>query len=81
MGPAGLIPGRPASHAGATLYSILDRSLLRQASDAATALRDTVAFARQAEELGYHRFWVAEHHSVPGVAGTAPTVRRPAVLI
>ncbi|MFF4193890.1 LLM class flavin-dependent oxidoreductase [Nonomuraea sp. NPDC001831] len=66
-------------HAGVTLYSILDRSLLRRGSDAATALRDTVAFARQAEELGYHRFWVAEHHSVPGVAGAAPTVLAAAV--
>ena len=36
-------------------------------------------FARQAEELGYRRFWVAEHHSVPGVAGSAPTVLAAAV--
>ncbi|NUO97414.1 MAG: LLM class flavin-dependent oxidoreductase [Nonomuraea sp.] len=62
-----------------TAYSILDRSLVRQGSGAAAALRDTVAFARQAEELGYHRFWVAEHHSVPGVAGAAPTVLAAAV--
>lgn len=38
------------------------------------ALRETVEFARLAEEWGYHRFWVSEHHSVPGVAGSAPTV-------
>lgn len=31
-------------------------------------------FARLAQEWGYHRFWVSEHHSVPGVAGSAPTV-------
>ncbi|MFB9199716.1 LLM class flavin-dependent oxidoreductase [Nonomuraea spiralis] len=55
-----------------TLYSILDRSLLCQGSDAATSLRDTVALARQAEEPGYHRVRVAEHHSVPGAAGAAP---------
>ncbi|MEU8149871.1 LLM class flavin-dependent oxidoreductase [Nonomuraea sp. NPDC048901] len=59
--------------------SILDRSLVREGHDPATALRDTVRFARQAEELGYHRFWVSEHHSVPGVAGSAPTVLAAAV--
>lgn len=35
--------------------------------------------AREAERLGYHRFWVAEHHGVPGVAGSAPTVLAAAV--
>ncbi|MER6951254.1 LLM class flavin-dependent oxidoreductase [Nonomuraea sp. NPDC000554] len=62
-----------------TKLSILDRSLVRQGHDAASALRDTVRFARQAEALGYHRFWVSEHHSVPGVAGSAPTVLAAAV--
>jgi luciferase family oxidoreductase group 1 len=38
-----------------------------------------VDFARTAEALGYHRFWVSEHHSVPGVAGSAPTVLAAAV--
>ncbi|WP_327738836.1 LLM class flavin-dependent oxidoreductase [Streptomyces nojiriensis] len=59
--------------------SILDRSRTRQGHPAPQALRDTVALARTAEELGYHRFWVAEHHSVPGVAGSAPTVLAAAV--
>ncbi|MFG2074282.1 LLM class flavin-dependent oxidoreductase [Nonomuraea maritima] len=62
-----------------TAYSILDRSLVRQGSTPAQALRDTVRFARQAEELGYHRFWVSEHHGVPGAAGSAPTVLAAAV--
>ncbi|MFI8004911.1 MsnO8 family LLM class oxidoreductase [Streptomyces sp. NPDC086010] len=59
--------------------SVLDRSRTREGHDAAEALRDTVALARTAEELGYHRFWVSEHHSVPGVAGSAPTVLAAAV--
>ncbi|MFD6912073.1 LLM class flavin-dependent oxidoreductase [Streptomyces virginiae] len=59
--------------------SILDRSRTRQGHPAQQALRDTVELARTAEELGYHRFWVSEHHSVPGVAGTAPTVLAAAV--
>lgn len=62
-----------------TRFSILDRSLVRQGQDPAQALRDTVRFAQDAEALGYHRFWVSEHHSVPGVAGSAPTVLAAAV--
>ncbi|WP_242677198.1 MsnO8 family LLM class oxidoreductase [Streptomonospora litoralis] len=59
--------------------SVLDRSSVRGDQDPAAALRDTVDFARSIEDLGYHRFWVAEHHSVPGVAGSAPTVLAAAV--
>ncbi|UQX04088.1 LLM class flavin-dependent oxidoreductase [Streptomyces sp. RerS4] len=59
--------------------SILDRSRTREGYTAPQALRDTVELARAAEELGYHRFWVSEHHSVPGVAGSAPTVLAAAV--
>ncbi|MEU9803112.1 LLM class flavin-dependent oxidoreductase [Streptomyces sp. NPDC051000] len=59
--------------------SILDRSRTREGHGAPQALRDTVELARAAEELGYHRFWVSEHHSVPGVAGSAPTVLAAAV--
>lgn len=59
--------------------SLLDRSRTREGHPAAEALRDTVHLARTAEQLGYHRFWVSEHHSVPGVAGSAPTVLAAAV--
>ncbi|MEU6641439.1 MsnO8 family LLM class oxidoreductase [Saccharomonospora sp. NPDC046836] len=59
--------------------SVLDRSSTRIGQDPAAAVRDTVRFARQAEVLGYHRFWVSEHHSVPGVAGSAPTVLAAAI--
>nr|WP_225953786.1 MsnO8 family LLM class oxidoreductase [Kibdelosporangium phytohabitans] len=59
--------------------SILDRSSNRAGKSDAQALRDTVRFAQQAEALGYHRFWVSEHHSVPGVAGSAPTVLAAAI--
>lgn len=62
-----------------TPFSVLDRSRTREGQDGPRALRDTVAFARQAEALGYHRFWVSEHHAVPGVAGSAPTVLAAAV--
>jgi luciferase family oxidoreductase group 1 len=60
-------------------WSVLDRALVRDGQRPDEALRETVAFARQAEELGYGRFWLAEHHGVPGVAGSAPTVLAAAV--
>jgi luciferase family oxidoreductase group 1 len=60
-------------------FSVLDRSRTRQGHGGPEALRDTVRFAQEIEELGYHRFWVSEHHSVPGVAGSAPAVLAAAV--
>ncbi|OKJ94525.1 methylene-tetrahydromethanopterin reductase [Streptomyces sp. CB03234] len=63
----------------ATRLSVLDRSRTREGHGGPEALRDTVALARELEALGYHRFWVSEHHGVPGVAGSAPTVLAAAV--
>ncbi|WP_330286187.1 LLM class flavin-dependent oxidoreductase [Streptomyces sp. NBC_00576] len=71
-------PG-PGSVLSATRFSVLDRSRTREGRPDAEALRDTVALAREAERLGFHRFWVSEHHGVPGVAGSAPTVLAAAV--
>ncbi|MEV8229057.1 MsnO8 family LLM class oxidoreductase [Streptomyces sp. NPDC079167] len=68
-----------SSSIASTRFSFLDRSRTREGYDAAQALRDTVTLAGTAEALGYHRFWVSEHHSVPGVAGSAPTVLAAAV--
>lgn len=62
-----------------TRFSVLDRSRIREGHEGAEALRDTVRLAQEAEQLGYHRFWVSEHHGVPGVAGSAPTVLAAAV--
>ncbi|GAA1556746.1 LLM class flavin-dependent oxidoreductase [Kribbella hippodromi] len=59
--------------------SVLDRSRTRTGETEAETLRATVELARQVEELGYKRFWVSEHHSVPGVVGSAPTVLAAAV--
>ncbi|WP_307188393.1 LLM class flavin-dependent oxidoreductase [Nocardia acidivorans] len=63
----------------ATRFSILDRSRVREGQSHPEALRETVEFGRLAEQWGYHRFWVSEHHSVPGVAGSAPTVLAAAI--
>ncbi|MDQ0792364.1 MsnO8 family LLM class oxidoreductase [Streptomyces sp. B1I3] len=68
-----------SSLVASTRFSFLDRSRTREGHDGPQALRDTVRLAITAEALGYHRFWVSEHHSVPGVAGSAPTVLAAAV--
>ncbi|MFF3348182.1 LLM class flavin-dependent oxidoreductase [Streptomyces sp. NPDC002779] len=62
-----------------TRFSVLDRSRTREGHSNGEALRDTIALARELEGLGYHRLWVSEHHGVPGVAGSAPTVLAAAV--
>lgn len=59
--------------------SVLDRSRTRVGETEAETLRATVELAQQVEALGYKRFWVSEHHSVPGVVGSAPTVLAAAV--
>ena len=59
--------------------SLLDRANSRRGSTEAEALARVLERAARAEELGYHRFWVAEHHGVPGIAGSAPAVLMAAV--
>ena len=54
--------------------SILDLSPVGSGQNAAHALAGTTELARRADELGYRRFWVAEHHNIPSVASTAPEV-------
>ncbi|MFC4754857.1 MsnO8 family LLM class oxidoreductase [Dietzia aurantiaca] len=52
--------------------SLLDRSRTRHAETHAAALEATLRRAEHADELGFHRFWMAEHHSVPGIASGSP---------
>ncbi len=54
--------------------SVLDLATVGTGSDAARALADTTRTAVEAERLGYRRLWVAEHHSMPAVASSAPAV-------
>ncbi len=54
--------------------SILDQSPIYVGETAEDALRHTVQLAQLAEELGYHRFWVSEHHDSDYVAGSSPEV-------
>ena len=55
-------------------YSVLDLSPIPEGSTPAQALADTLTLAQQAEALGYHRFWLAEHHNMPGIASAATAV-------
>lgn len=52
--------------------SILDKALIPDGSGATHTLENTVALAVRAEQLGYHRYWFAEHHGVAGLASSAP---------
>ena len=54
--------------------SVLDQSPIAQGTTGAAALRNSVDLARLAERLGYARYWVAEHHGSPGLAGASPEV-------
>jgi luciferase family oxidoreductase group 1 len=54
--------------------SVLDQSPVRQGVTPRDALLETIELARHVERLGYRRYWLAEHHSSPGLAGTAPEI-------
>lgn len=56
------------------LYSVLDLCPIGQGSTASDAFRNSVDLIRHAEKWGYHRYWVAEHHNIPGVASSATAV-------
>jgi luciferase family oxidoreductase group 1 len=55
-------------------FSILDLAPIAEGAEAGQALRNSRDLARHAEGLGYHRFWMAEHHSMPGIASAATAV-------
>ena len=55
-------------------FSVLDLSPIVEGSSASQALADTLALAQAAEQSGFHRFWLAEHHNMPGIASAATPV-------
>jgi luciferase family oxidoreductase group 1 len=54
--------------------SVLDVSPVSSGSDGARALRNTLELARLADQLGYKRYWLAEHHNLPSIASSAPEI-------
>src|SRR3954470_7488649 len=55
-------------------FSVLDLAPVPVGSTTGDALRNSLDLARHVERLGYHRYWVAEHHNMPGIASSAPAV-------
>jgi luciferase family oxidoreductase group 1 len=55
-------------------FSVLDLSPIVQGSDVGQSLRNTLDLARHAEAWGYRRYWLAEHHNMPGIASAATAV-------
>lgn len=59
--------------------SVLDQSIAVQGRQQAASIRETLAFAKHCEALGFHRFWMAEHHNHDSISGTAPEILMAAV--
>ncbi|MDQ3349198.1 MAG: MsnO8 family LLM class oxidoreductase, partial [Acidobacteriota bacterium] len=55
-------------------FSVLDLSPIVEGGSASQALRNTLDLAQHAERWGYHRYWLAEHHNMPGIASAATAV-------
>ena len=60
-------------------WSILDQSPARQGCGEDAAIRDSLALARLCDRLGYHRYWLSEHHDSASLAGTAPEILAAAI--
>lgn len=58
----------------AYVLSLLDKSPIPEGATGAQAIANTLALAKRADQLGYHRFWVAEHHASPTLASSAPEI-------
>ncbi len=54
--------------------SVLDQSPIREGGSPSDALNETIDLAKLADDLGYHRYWVAEHHNTESFAGSAPEI-------
>ncbi len=59
--------------------SVLDQSVALWGSTEDAAIRDTLDLASHCEALGYHRFWLSEHHSLPTIVGSAPEILMSAI--
>jgi luciferase family oxidoreductase group 1 len=55
-------------------FSVLDLVPICEGSSARDALRNSIELAQRAERWGYHRYWLAEHHNMPGIGSAATSV-------
>jgi luciferase family oxidoreductase group 1 len=74
MVSADFVRGADAVLSDMTILSVLDQSPIRSGATPADAINETLALASLCDRLGYHRYWLAEHHSSGGLAGTAPEI-------
>ena len=54
--------------------SVLDLATIRQGSNARESFKESVELAQHVEKLGFNRYWLAEHHNMPGIASSATSV-------
>src|SRR5687767_9242306 len=66
--------GLPLWMESQVLYSVLDLSPIVRGGTAAQSFRNTLDLAQHAEHWGYHRYWLAEHHNMTGIASAATSV-------
>ena len=59
--------------------SVLDQSAALTGRSEADSIRETLALASFCESLGYHRFWLSEHHNLAAIVGTAPEILMAAI--
>jgi luciferase family oxidoreductase group 1 len=68
------LKARESSGDRAMVLGVLDQSPVRSGGTPSDAIHETLELAQVTERLGYHRYWLAEHHSTPGLAGSCPEV-------
>lgn len=73
-----IVPPALAQNARMKL-SVLDQSVSLAGAGEDAAIRDTLSLAQHCEALGYHRFWLSEHHGLPTIVGSAPEVLMAAI--
>lgn len=59
---------------GKLRLSVLDQSPVHDGQPESSGLQTTIALAKECDKLGYHRYWLAEHHGTPGYAGPCPEI-------
>src|ERR1700710_2400597 len=69
-----ILPMSPLLSASGLPLSVLDLAPIAEGSDAGHALGHALDLARHVEALGFRRFWLAEHHNMPGIASAATAV-------
>lgn len=78
--PSSAAPSSAVSSTAVPPLSVLDLVLISEGRTAQQTLADSVDLAKQVEDLGYHRYWLAEHHLYPGGAGSASYLLAPTIV-